>query len=244
MLSSFSLISYEKLQGSMDRRYFFKSLEGYHWEIRLLNTDKVNFLLLWLITPIILPFIISLFSQSIYFTKYTILASSAFYVLIAGGISNMHSKYVKSITIIIVITLSLISIGGYYTKINKEQWREVGFNYIDTYAHNEDMVLFDASYCMQPFNYYSRSDLIVKKRFPEKGKNIDEENINKLWETVKHYDRVWVILSHTGDKKELITNTLIKSYNLSHYKEYKGIKLYLFDREYVKTATIIPEYQT
>lgn len=184
----------------MDRRCFFKSLESYHWKIRLLNTDKVNFLLLWLITPIILPFIISLFSQPIYFTKYTIVASSAFYVLIARGISNMHSKYVKSITISIVITLSLISIGGYYTKINKEQWREVA-NYIDTYAHNEDMVLFNAFYCMQPFNYYSRNDLIVKKRFPEKGKNVDEENINKLWETVKHYDRVWVILSHSGDKK-------------------------------------------
>jgi mannosyltransferase len=243
ILSSFSLISYEKLQGSMDRRCFFKSLESYNWKIRLLNTDKVNFLLLWLITPIILPFIISLFSQPIYAIRYTIVASSAFFLLIARGISNMQGKYVKSVTISIVITLSLISIGEYYNKINKDQWREVA-NYIDTYVHNEDMLLFNRSYCIQPFNYYSRSDLIVKKGCPEKGRNVDEENINELLGTVEHYDRVWVILAHNGDKKELITKTLIKSYNLSYYKEYKGIKLYLFERENVKTAFIIPEYQT
>ncbi|MBE0425347.1 MAG: glycosyltransferase family 39 protein [Nitrospirae bacterium] len=242
MLSLFSLISYEKLQGSMDRRYFFKSLESFHWKIHLLNTDKFHFLLLWLITPIILPFIISLFSQPIYMTRYTIVASSAFFLLIARGISNMHSKNVKSITISIIIILSLISIGGYYNKINKEQWRDVA-NCIDTYAHNEDMVLFNAYYCMQVFNYYSRSGLLVKKGFPEKDRNVDEENISELLGTVEHYDRVWVILAHSGDKKELITKTLIKSYNLSYYKEYKDIKLYLFDRKYVKTAPIISEYQ-
>jgi mannosyltransferase len=242
MLSSFSLISYEKLQGSMNRRYFFKSLESYHWKIRLLSTDKVNFLLLWLITPIILPFIISLLSQPIYSTRYTIVASSAFFLLIARGISNMHSKYVKSITISIVITLLLISIGGYYNKINKEQWREVT-NYIDTYAHNEDMLLFNASYCMQPFNYYSRSGLLVKKGFPEEDGNVDEKNINELLETVEHYDRVWVILAHSGDKKELITKTLIKSFNLSYYKEYEGIKLYLFERRNIKTSFRLSGYQ-
>ncbi|MEW6602692.1 MAG: hypothetical protein AB1499_17095, partial [Nitrospirota bacterium] len=71
---------------------------------------------------------------------------------------------------------------------------------------------------------------LVKKGFPEKGRDVDDENMNKLLETVEHSNRVWVVLSHSGDRKELIKETLTKSFSLSYYKEYKGIKLYLFDR--------------
>jgi mannosyltransferase len=230
MLLPLSFISYEKLLGNMDRKDFFKSLESFHWKIHLSDIGKVSLLLIWLITPIVLPFIISLFSQPMYTTRYTIVASSAFFVLIARGMSNMHTKYIKSITISIIIILSLIYIRGYYISIHKEQWREVA-KYIDAYAYNKDMVLFNAFYTMGPFNYYSHSDLIVKKGFPENDRDVDEENIDKLWGTVEHYDRVWVVLSHSGDKKELITKTLIKSFNLSYYKEYPSIKLYLFERK-------------
>jgi hypothetical protein len=163
-------------------------------------------------------------------------ASLAFYILIARGISNMPGRTLKSITISIVIILSLMSVRGYYAEINKEQWREAAA-YIDTNAHNEDMVLFNATNCMQPFNYYSRNGLIVKKGFPENGRKVDEENINKLLETVEHHDRIWIVLSHSGDKNELITKTLVKSYNLSLHRKYKDIKLYLFDKGYTHIAS-------
>jgi hypothetical protein len=46
---------------------------------------------------------------------------------------------------------------------------------------------------------------------------------------VEGYRRVWVILSHSRDEKELITKKLIEAYNLSYQKKYKGIKLYFFE---------------
>ena len=151
----------------------------------------------------------------------------------------MHGRHVKAIALGIVIILSLMSVRGYYAETSKEQWREAA-GYIDRNAHNGDMVLFNAPNCMQPFNYYSRSGLIVKKGFPENGRKVDEENINKLLETEEHRDRIWVVLSHSGDKKGLITKTLLNSYTASHHKEYRGIKLYLFDKGYGLTATVLP----
>jgi hypothetical protein len=156
-------------------------------------------------------------------------ASSAFFLLIAAGISTMHSKYVKSITISVVIILSLIAIGGYYARVDKEQWREAA-KHIDTYARNEDLLLFNAFYGMAPFNYYSPGNSSVKKGFPEQKRIVDEANINQLWETVEGFDRVWVISAYSGDKKELIIKALMKSFKLSHDREYKGIKLYLFEK--------------
>lgn len=197
------------------------------WNICALDIDKICFLFIWLMIPIVFPFIISQLSQPIYQISYTIVASSAFYLLIARGICNVRNQYIKSMAIVTVLILSLVPIRKYYAEVDKEQWREVA-EYIDTNAHNEDMVLFNASYCMKPFNYYSRSNRIVKKGFPEKDRNVDEANINKLLETIENHDRIWVILAHSGDRKELIVKTLLMFYDLSYYKEYKNIKLYLF----------------
>lgn len=244
MLLSFSLISYKRRQGSMERGYFFKSLGSNYWKIQLSDTHKVSLLLIWLIIPIILPFIISQFSQSIYFTKYTIVASPAFYLIIAKGMNKMRSNYVKSLMISIVIVLSSISIGRYYTDIHKEQWREVA-KHIDMHAGNEDLLLINPSYCMTPFNYYSTNDLLVKEGFPEKEKQINEENITELRETVKKYDRVWLILSnYSEEKKELIIKTLIESFNSWYCKEYFGIQLYLFDKGHKGPSSNLLEYKS
>jgi mannosyltransferase len=236
VLAIFSLLSHEDLGGSMDSRGSLTFLKSYQWKLRLTNVDKMYLLLIWLITPIVLPFIISRFSQPIYQNKYTIIASSAFFLLVARGVNNVRTKYVRSSIIGIVIILSLIHIRAYYSNINKEQWREAA-EYIDTNARKGDVVLFNAPNCIEPFNYYSRSGSIMKEGFPEKGRKVDEENITKLSETVRHHDRIWVVLSHSGDNKGLIVQTLIMSYDLSQQRKYKDIELYLFDKGYISTAS-------
>ena len=230
ILSSFSIVSIERISGNFDWRNIFKSFESYCWKIRLLNTNKVFLLLLWLITPIILPFIISRVSTPIYHTRYTIVASLPFYLLVSKGISNISHKYFRSIIIILIITFSFVYIWGYYTEVNKEQWRDVA-NYIDSNAQKDDLILFNPSYCIYDgFNYYSKRVDLTKKQFPEKTDYVDRENIGELEPLVRGYNRVWVILSHSKDKKGLIKTTLIKTYNLSYNKKYKGIRVYMFKK--------------
>jgi mannosyltransferase len=241
--SPFLFISYEKLRGSTDEKSFFRFLESYEWKIRLLNIDVLCFLIMWLMTPLILPFIISKFSQPIFIAKYTIIASSAFFLLVAGGISNVRNKHVRSIVIGIVIMLSLRSVAGYYTEPDKEQWREVA-EYVDTHANESDVVLVTPAYYIDPFNYYDRKALPVRKGFPEDGRKIiDERDIIQLSKTVANYDRVWLISSEYGDKKEKIAGTLGKSYNLLYHREYKHIKIYFFEKGYRDAASARSDFK-
>lgn len=129
-----------------------------------------------------------------------------------------------------IIVLSLVYIWGYYTKIDKEQWRDVA-SYIDANAKNGDLLLFNASYCQPVFDYYSKRTDLFKKPFPNGGRNVDEEVIKELAPTVEGHKEVWIILAHSGDKKELIARKLIETYNLSYQREYVGIKMALFERK-------------
>ncbi len=230
ILLSFAIIKYEGIGSNIDRRNIFKSIKSYYRKIRLLNINEILLLLVWLLTPIILPFTISLVSTPIYTTKYTIVAAPAFYLLIAKGINNVSHKYLKVIVISMIIVLSLVYIRGYYTKIDKEQWRDVA-SYIDANAKNGDLLLFNASYCQNVFDYYSKRTDLFKKPFPNGGRNVDEEVIKELAPTVEGHKEVWVILAHSGDKKELIAKKLIETYNLSYQREYVGIKMALFERK-------------
>jgi hypothetical protein len=207
----------------------FKSIESCRWEIRLLDTDMIFLLMVWLLTPIILPFIISRFSTPIYLNKYTIVASVAFYIIVSKGINNIHQKYLKAIVISIVIVFSIINIQGYYTTINKHQWRDVA-HYIEKNAKNCDLLLQHISNSQIVFNYYFKRTDLIKKRFPDRGIQKNAENIKELESIVEGYRRVWVIISYGNDKKELIAKKLIESYNLSYQKDYKGINLYFFER--------------
>jgi hypothetical protein len=189
-----------------------------------------------------LPFTISLFSTPIFTTKYTIVASPAFYLLIAKGINNISHKYLKSIIISVIIIISLVYIREYYINIDKEQWRDAA-SYIDANAKNSDLLLFNASGQIV-FDYYSKRADLVKDHY-------SESNIKGLETAVEDYKRVWVIrrvpsihrqvqqhpwlskwvLQYSKDEISLITKKLIETYNSPYQRKYVGIKMALFERK-------------
>ena len=228
ILSFFSIVTYEKVKGKINWKDFLKSIECYSRNISLSNVNRIYFLVVWLLTPIILPFIISLFLTPIYWTRFTIAASLAFYILIAKGIDNINNKSIKLVVIILVIALSLGCVGEYYSEVNKEQWREVA-NYIDINAESGDLILFHQGWCQIVFDYYSKRTDLNKKPFTVR--DINEENIKELGPTVNGYNKVWVIHSHSSDYKGLIKKTLNESYNVAYHKKYVGIDLSQFVKE-------------
>jgi len=233
IFASLSIIAYEKISGHFDRKNIFKSVENHYWKIRILNANMNYFLLLWLFTPIVLPFLISRLSSPIYSTKYSIVASLAFYLLVARGISSIKFKYIKPIIISAVVFLSLVNIWSYYSTDHKEQWRDV-VNYVETKANKGDLLLFHAGYCRDwAFDYYAKRTDLVKKKFPEEEYSYVTSNIDtkELQKTVEAYNRVWLILSHSLDREDLIIRTLVKSYNFIHHKKYLGIELYFLEKK-------------
>ncbi len=65
-------------------------------------------------------------------------------------------------------------------------------------------MLFNAGNIEVVFDYYSERNDLIKKPFPEKTRNVNENNIKELEPTVKGYDRIWLILSHSHDYKSMI----------------------------------------
>jgi uncharacterized membrane protein len=237
-LSIFSIISYETDIGEFKPVNLFKSIESYQWKISLSNTAMIYFLYLWLLIPIVLPIIISRLSSPIYHIKYTIPALPAFYLLVSKGITNIRNKYIKTAVICFTIAFSAQAIWWYHTTIHKEQWRDA-VGYIDTNARTDDLLLFNSFICKSLlFDHYSkRPDLIkqnslIKEKFPERNRDrVDDAYVADLRAIVKDHDRVWVILSHSGENKELINKTLLRSYNLSCHKEYAGITVDFFEKK-------------
>jgi mannosyltransferase len=240
LLSFFSIVTYEKIKGSIYWRNLFKSIEDYQLHIRFSNVDKIYLLFLWLLTPIILPFIISRFSTPIYWYRYTIGASLAFYLLVAVGIRNIGHKYVRLAVISVIIVVSLTQIWRYYTTIHKEQWRDIA-SYIDINANQRDLIIFSASDIQMPFDYYSKRTDLIKKPFPENTGILNEESITGLRATVEGKKRIWLILLFSG-YGGLIKKTISESYGLSYHKDYSTmnyigstsehvIEVYLFEKK-------------
>ena len=241
LLALFALVTIEKVKGSIDWKDFFKSIENYRWNIGLSDVNTIYLLLLWLLTPVLLPFIFSKF-YSIYKIRATIGASLAFYLLTAKGINNIKFNSVKRIRNIdfdykclklviigIIITISLFNVYSIYVRVDKEQWRDAVY-YIEKNAETGDLLLFSSGSMQENiFDYYSKRIDLVKRGFHS---TVNEENIKDLEPTVQGYNRVWVIMSHNRDSKGLIKQTMNQSYNLLDYKVFTGIEIYLFVKEW------------
>lgn len=239
VLSVVSVVQYQQIKGKIDRIDLFKSVETYVWKIRPSDVNNIYLLFVWLLTPIILPFLISKILTPVYWDRYTIGASVAFYILIARGISNINYRYVKSAVIGIVVIVSLVNVWGYHAETNKEQWRDVA-NYVDTNAKPGDLILFNADFCQYSFDYHSETTDLVKK--PLLYSEVDEENIKNLTPTVRNYDRVWAVLAYTSDdNKERIKEALNEFHQQSYYGkfvsyayatgDYAQLELYLFKKK-------------
>ncbi len=236
-MSCFSIICFLPRETRTGQRGFFRFIKSNHWKTGFLNSEKIFLLFLWLFVPVILPFIISLFSTPIYHIKYTIPALPAFYLLAASGINNIRNRYCRLTVIITLIAFSLPAIRWYHTTVHKAQWREV-VSFIDTNAKADDILLFNTFISKDLlFNYYSgRDDLIkkndlIKKDFPERNRDeVDEKYLEDLDQMVKGHSRVWVILSISGKNRELIKKRLLENYRLLYQRQYVGIMLYRFEK--------------
>ena len=224
-----------------------KSEAGFHWTSvknfmgRLSSSsgpDRNGMLFAWLLTPIVLPFLISQVLTPFYGFRYTIGASFAFYLLVAAGMRNLRDNRLILTTVVCFCVLSSQSILGYYTQSNKEQWRAVA-GFVDAQAKPGDLLLFDAGYTLPAvFDYYSKRTDTIKRAVPS---DLDTEALRELALLAEEHNRVWLILSHSSDTERLVEKALLQTYRLvcrrkyysvSHtgHSKYVGVELLLFEK--------------
>lgn len=231
--SVFSIVKIQSIRGNLNRKGLFKSFESYQLNIGFSNTERFYFLILWLLIPVILPFIISKISTPVYVYKYTIEASLAFYLLIAKGITSIRTNNLKILIIFSIILFSSLNIWHYYSLARNINWREIA-NYIDNNAEPGDLFLFAPGFIQLPFDYYSkRNDLKKKQYYPPKQQVMNEDT--RLNQIREGNDKIWLILSERHDPAY---GALIESKNFAYREDFNitapkqgtyPIEVYLFE---------------
>ncbi len=191
---------------------------------------KLYLLLLWLLCPIMLPYIVSQFSSPIFLPKYTIAALPAFVILAARGLLSLRFHQLRMILVLLLICFSLITLRSYFGTVKKDMWREAVVA-IDGLTKPNDLVLFDEESGRVPFDYYYRRDDLVEKPFPDYNSKTNADNLAEhLKATIEGHDRVWLVLSHPDALTPLIPEQMARWYLTAEHITIPGVEMYLFEK--------------
>jgi len=169
---------------------------------------RIYLLILWLLAPVMLPFIMSKILAPLYLTRYMGSAPLAMYLLVAKGIRDINHKNLKTIILIAIVGLSLYGVIDFQSGFHKPDFRKTAAE-LDSIAESGDLLYFNPAFSKMPFmNYLKRKDLFS---------GVDFEKHN----------RVWVIITHGGN----IPSKIYKTHSLQLSKSYDLVKIYLFEKQ-------------
>jgi uncharacterized membrane protein len=197
---------------------------------RLPGRLKLYLLLLWLLCPILLPYIVSQFSSPIFLPKYTIAALPAFAILAARGLLSLRFHQLRMIVILLFVGFSLVVLKNYYGSAKKDLWREA-VTHFKTLAQPGDLVLFNDRSGQIPFDYYLRRSDLDEKPFPDYQIELTAENLpDALLYATEVRKRMWLVVSHPNALTPLIPRLLEEWYGKVTQITYPGVEMYLFER--------------
>jgi uncharacterized membrane protein len=201
--------------------------------INIPNLYKNQFILviLWMIIPILAPFLLSKIITPMYQDKYSISASPALYLLFAYGISRFKKVfpiYISIITLLIIITPGL---QYYYTHDVKEQWRESAI-IVEKNSLTKDIILFahDMDVMREKSFYWYYKGKLQSCKINDQVQN-NFEFINALDGCVSGFNRFWLVVRGPELDESQFKGILLNPVDFHLLGEYKliGVSLYLIE---------------
>ena len=191
---------------------------------------KLYLLLLWLLCPVMLPYIVSQFSSPIFLPKYTIAALPAFLILAARGLSRLRFHTLRALVVVLIVFFSAGVLRNYYAALKKDPWREAVASF-ERLARPGDLVLFNQASGQHPFDYYLKTKGLDEKPFPDFETELTAENLTALLtDAVKGRGRVWIVVSHPSGLTPLVPRLLAEWYGAGVQITYPGVEMYLFEK--------------
>lgn len=163
-----------------------------------------RFLLSWLCIPIITAFIISFF-KPLYESAYFLICLPPFLLLVSEALDR-QSIVIKRILLGIIIILSLIRLGMWYTnnphhwivKNQFEDWRDATHD-VTSHMQKGDVVIFYGYFGEESFKTYGKAPIVEISGDYDRGAGsaIPEPNTQLISQF--HYPHVWLVLNrNTG----------------------------------------------
>ena len=133
--------------------------------------------------------------------------------------------------LLILITVYSRSLYGYYTELDKGQWRQA-VRQVEENAQPGDRVLVNPDLCWYYiYRYYAQRDDLVYTFSSSKSPQTDEKQYQELDDTlIQETDRIWVLLWMNRESHKKIIEKLDMNYPGKNHWEYFHINVYEFTK--------------
>ncbi len=191
----------------------------------------------WLVAPQAMLFALSVFSASLYSTKYMLTISPPLYLLTADGLRRMKHPLIKAAFISAIVIFSMVALTNYYSNIQKPQWRDA-VRFIEENVRPGDLLVLNDKMSKNAIfdSYYFKRRDVVEMLYPGEITTApyilpNVKETKNLLNSVSRYNRVWIVLSHVRDVDGMITRIFGKTYRLAGQRRYNVIFVYLFEKK-------------
>ncbi|MAT98007.1 MAG: hypothetical protein CL608_12750 [Anaerolineaceae bacterium] len=192
-------------------------------------------LLLWLILPVIVPFVASRLIVPFLIPRYTIAASLGLYLLVAAALGHIRWPSLRYGLLVLIALTSLMGVSRYYAFVDKQQWREVAARLEDKGQAGDVIVFNPGGIRENAFAYYfGRNDMRqvpLDLPFDLATSYTDEEQYRDLGEIdklVADANRVWLVQANSNDTEGVVAQRLTALYETAEQFPLYGVELSLF----------------
>lgn len=191
-------------------------------------------LLAWLLTPILVPFVVSQFAQSIYASRYTIACAAAWFILAAIGIDSLRNALLRYGLLLLLVTVLAGALPFYFVNDTKTNWPAV-VEHVESQASPGDLILFHYPKVLIPYRYYAGRDDLVLATVVTAGTWQAEGAIDERRPDVRplarDHQQVWLVSGY--DVKTAITeleivNQLVEVHQPLGGREFSAIRVFRF----------------
>jgi hypothetical protein len=195
--------------------------------------------LAWLLTVLLVPFVVSHLAVPMFSSRYMISVSLAFFLLVGRGLSVIPWRSLRYAGGLAVICASLTTLVPYYTHVDNIPWRHIAW-YVESRAKPGDLLVFHAPWCnTSAYWYYAKRKDLVRVGFPSSGDpaSMNPQTIREeLTPLVEPYRRVWLILAHSFDPNNLILSQLGQSFQCTEQRTFYRAEVSLHERTAVEST--------
>ncbi len=143
------------------------------------ESGRISFLWILLFSSTIAPYAVSVLAAPIYLVKYTVNAAAAYYLLAAAGADALGGRR-WWIAAAALAAVALINAQGYYSDVEKPEWREA-VGYVKGAMEAGDAIALSDCFQLPVFRYYFGETEGLDVACPGKGAWAEKVGGRRVW---------------------------------------------------------------